>query len=81
MLGCLLARRQLCRSFLLQHCGTMNRGEPSLAIHVVPDSGTDDLTGLAGSLKIDIVDGKHFYEFDYEFRGTWRSQSTHAGNR
>jgi len=57
-------------SFLLQHCGTMNRGEPSLAIHVVPDSGTDDFTGLAGSLKIDIVDGKHFYEFDYEFRGT-----------
>jgi len=53
-------------SFLLQHCGTMNRGEPSLAIHIVPDSGSDDLVGLSGSLKIDIVDGKHFYELDYQ---------------
>src|SRR5262245_2649107 len=52
--------------FLLQHCGLMNRGEPSLSIVVVPDSGTDDLAGLKGTLKIDIVDGQHFYELDYE---------------
>jgi hypothetical protein len=53
-------------SFLLQHCGTMNRGEPSLSIHVVPDSGTEGLAGLTGKLGINIVDGKHFYEFDYQ---------------
>lgn len=52
-------------SFMLQHCGTMNRGEPSLSIHVVPDSGTEGLAGLSGTLRINIVEGKHFYEFDY----------------
>ncbi len=52
--------------FLLQHCGTMNRGEPSLSIQVVPDSGTEDLVGLTGTLRINIVEGKHFYEFDFQ---------------
>jgi len=52
-------------SFVLQHSGTMNRGEPYLSITVVPDSGTGELTGLAGSLVIKIADGKHFYTFDY----------------
>lgn len=52
--------------FLLQHCGTMNRGTPTLNIQVVPDSGTEGLAGISGSLRIHIVDGKHFYELDYE---------------
>ena len=52
-------------AFVLQHTGTMKRGEPGLSVTVVPDSGTEELTGLTGSMKIDIVDGKHFYEFDY----------------
>jgi hypothetical protein len=52
-------------SFALQHSGTMTRGEPQLVITVVPDSGTGELLGLAGTLMIDIVDGKHFYTFDY----------------
>lgn len=52
-------------SFALQHSGTMTRGVPQLLITVVPDSGTGELIGLAGTLAINIVDGKHFYEFDY----------------
>lgn len=52
-------------SFVLQHSGTTNRGAPSLSVTVVPDSGTDELVGLEGSFKIDIVEGKHFYEFQY----------------
>jgi hypothetical protein len=52
-------------SFILQHNGTMNRGEPSLVITVVPDSGTDQLEGLKGTMKIDIDAGKHSYELDY----------------
>ncbi|MDP1900850.1 MAG: DUF3224 domain-containing protein [Rubrivivax sp.] len=52
-------------SFTLQHTGTMNRGVPSLAVTVVPDSGTGELAGLAGALKIIIADGKHSYEFSY----------------
>jgi hypothetical protein len=52
-------------SFVLQHNATMTRGKPELNIIVVPDSGTGQLTGLSGSMKINIVEGKHFYEFDY----------------
>ena len=54
-------------SFILQHTGSMNRGAPTLSIMVVPDSGTDELTGLTGTLSINIIDGKHFYDFIYSF--------------
>ena len=52
-------------TFILQHSGSMRRGEASLTVTVVADSGTGELVGLAGSMTIDIVDGKHFYGFDY----------------
>ena len=52
-------------SFILQHSATMTRGTPQLTIQVVPDSGTDQLIGLAGDFKITITEGKHYYEFDY----------------
>jgi hypothetical protein len=52
-------------SFVLQHSATMNRGVPELSITVVPDSGTDELIGLAGKMNIIIADGKHSYEFNY----------------
>lgn len=53
-------------SFVLQHSGTMNRGVPQLAVNVVPDSGTDELVGLTGTLGIQVADGKHSYVMDYE---------------
>jgi hypothetical protein len=56
-------------AFNLQHSGTMTRGAPSLSIGVVPDSGTDELEGLAGTLAITIADGKHFYDFEYTLPG------------
>ena len=52
-------------TFALQHNGTMTRGTPQLSVTVVPDSGTGELVGLAGKMTIDIVDGKHYYEFEY----------------
>ena len=52
-------------TFALQHSGTMNRGEQQLSLSVVPDSGTGDLAGLSGKMTIEIVDGKHFYDFEY----------------
>ncbi len=55
-------------TFVLQHFATMNRGVPQLTIAVVPDSGTEDLTGLEGTMSIDIVDGHHFYAFSYSQR-------------
>lgn len=53
-------------SFVLQHNATMNRGVPELNIIVVPDSGTEELVGLSGRMKINIEAGKHSYEFEYE---------------
>lgn len=52
-------------TFALQHTGTMNRGEYQLSVTVVPDSGTGELTGLRGSMKIIIAEGKHSYDFEY----------------
>lgn len=53
-------------TFALQHSATMNRGTPNLTIVVVPDSGTDGLTGISGTMGIRIEPGgKHFYDFTY----------------
>ncbi len=52
-------------SFVLQHSGTMTRGVPQLIVSVVPDSGTDQLTGITGVLEIIIEAGKHSYDFEY----------------
>ena len=52
-------------TFALQHNATMTRGEGSLNIIVIPDSGTDELTGLSGKLSIDLTGGRHLYVFEY----------------
>jgi len=54
-------------TFVLQHSGTMDRGQSQLNVTVVPDSGTDDLRGLSGSMRIrNEPGGEHFYDFDYQ---------------
>jgi hypothetical protein len=53
-------------SFVLQHSGTMTRGALRLDIAVVPDSGTDELAGLSGTMTIDASGGKHSYMFEYQ---------------
>lgn len=52
-------------SFVLQHFGTMDKGQDSLTLTVISDSGTDELEGLAGSMKIRIENGVHYYDFQY----------------
>jgi len=52
-------------TFYLQHNGIMTRGEGQLAIIVIPDTGTDELVGLSGTMDIVITDRQHSYEFDY----------------
>ena len=52
-------------TFALQHNATMTRGEGKLNIIVVPDSGTGELTGISGTLAIEITGGRHDYTFDY----------------
>ena len=55
---------------MLQHSGTMTRGAPQLTITVVPDSGTGELVGLAGTMAIEIAGGKHSYDFEYTLAET-----------
>jgi hypothetical protein len=52
-------------SFVLQHNATMTRGTPYLNIIVAPDSGSGELLGLSGNMRIIIAEGKHSYEFEY----------------
>lgn len=42
-------------TFILQHKGSMARGAPSFPVSVVPDSGTDDLAGLAFGAARDVT--------------------------
>ena len=52
-------------TFLLQHHGLMSRGTGDLRITVIPDSGTDQLVGLAGTMTIIVAGGEHSYDFEY----------------
>ena len=52
-------------SFALIHRGVMTRGQPQLSVIVVPDSGTGELVGLAGTMAINVGDGQHSYDFEY----------------
>jgi len=54
-------------TFVLQHSGTMARGDQQQSVTVVPDSSTDELKGLTGKMTIIIANGKHSYDFDYDF--------------
>ncbi len=55
--------------FTLQHTGVMDRGEGRLTIAVVPDSGSDELAGLAREMAIRIEGDGHYYEFEYTLAG------------
>jgi hypothetical protein len=52
-------------TFVLQHTGTMSHGSLQLSVSVVPDSGTGQLAGIAGTMNIIIEAGKHSYDFSY----------------
>lgn len=52
-------------SFALVHRGTMTRDSQTLEIFIVPDSGSHELTGIAGTLTINIAGGKHEYDLEY----------------
>jgi hypothetical protein len=54
-------------SFVLQHSAVMAGESSEMSVRVVPDSGTGKLTGITGTLRIDIAeDGTHSYRLDYE---------------
>lgn len=56
-------------SFMMAHHGLINRGTTQAwTVTIVPDSGTDQLQGLSGTMKIIIEQGKHSYELTYQFQ-------------
>lgn len=58
-------------SFLLVHSAVMRRGVPEdWSVKVVPDSGTDELTGLSGAMTIAIDGDRHSYELHYALPGS-----------
>ena len=53
-------------SFALQHSATMDGAGRRMTVAVVPGSGTGELQGISGSFAIEIADGRHTYELEYE---------------
>jgi hypothetical protein len=56
-------------SFLLMHNASMLKTDPAsgvMQVVVVPQSGTDQLTGLSGKMTINIEGGKHSYDLEYQ---------------
>ena len=53
-------------SFALVHRALMRNGTPQeWTVAVVPGSGTGELAGLEGSLRITVEHGTHFYDLEY----------------
>jgi hypothetical protein len=51
--------------FALQHNATMDASGRKLSVIVVPGSGTGGLKGISGDFGIEIVNGRHEYDFTY----------------
>jgi hypothetical protein len=56
-------------SFAVVQHGWMQGDQRVMDVMIVPDSGGGALKGLAGTFKIEIKDGKHFYVMDYTLDG------------
>lgn len=61
--GTLAGRRG---SLAFQQLGTMHAGDQALQYAIVPGSGTGALTGITGTLRLEIVEGEHRYALTYE---------------
>lgn len=53
-------------SFAFLQLATMHDGNPQMSYVISPGSGTGDLTGITGTLDMDIVDGEHRISLDYQ---------------
>lgn len=53
-------------SFVLVHRSLLRNGQPEgWTVTIVPGSGTEELAGIEGEMRITIKDGQHFYDLDY----------------
>lgn len=54
-------------SFAFHQYGTILAGQLALTYEIVPGSGSGELTGITGELKLTVVDRVHCYELEYRF--------------
>ncbi|MBB4659183.1 DUF3224 domain-containing protein [Parvularcula dongshanensis] len=52
--------------FALSHRGVMSAAGQDLVIGIVPDSGSGDLSGIKGTMDIEVSGGQHAYTLDYD---------------
>lgn len=52
-------------SFALQQMATMDKSGRNISVVVVPGSGTGELTGISGTFHIEIANGQHSYDLEY----------------
>lgn len=52
-------------TFAFFHVGLSERGEQRLTYQVIPDSGTGELMGLSGELRLEMVEKAHHYTLTY----------------
>jgi Protein of unknown function (DUF3224) len=52
-------------SFVVSHKAQASSGDKTLAIEVVPGTGTGELVGIAGTIDIAVREGVHHYAFEY----------------
>lgn len=57
-------------SFVLMHTASMIGDDVIMIVRVVPNSGTEQLTGLSGEMTVKIVAGVHTYHFAYQIGRT-----------
>lgn len=57
-------------TFVMQHAAIMNRGDGTLSVVIVPDTGTGELKGISGTMSVEITPEAHRYTIDYELAGT-----------
>lgn len=53
-------------TFSLLHTALMGRGQRSLVIQIVPDSGTGELRPISGSMEVSVENGVRHYRLNYE---------------
>ena len=53
-------------SFILQHFGIMHAGENKLILEIIPNSGTEELSNIRGTMRIERNDKGHEYTLEYD---------------
>lgn len=51
-------------TFLVAHLGFMRDGKQTMQLAIIQDSGTAELSGISGTMEIQMIEGQHHYTLD-----------------